>query len=219
MLTHELRGPRRRLIETLQANGIRDLAVLRAFDEVPRHLFVPTGVRHRAYEDAALPIGSGQTISQPSIHALYLDVLKLTGKERVLEIGTGSGFQTALLARLAAQVFTIERVAALMDRAKDVLREQQVNNVSFLVGDGTIGWREYGPYDAILVGAGSPTVPHPLIEQLAVGGRLLCPVGDRSKQEVVLVTRDASGVRTTVVTDARFVPLVGMHGWVDGTPP
>ncbi len=218
MITHELRGPRRRLIETLQANGIRDLAVLRAFDEVPRHLFVPTGVRHRAYDDAALPIGSGQTISQPSIHALYLDVLKLTGKERVLEIGTGSGFQTALLSRLAAQVFTIERVAALMERAKDVLRALQVNNVSYLVGDGTIGWREYGPYDAILVGAGSPTVPQPLIDQLAVGGRLLCPVGNKDKQEVVLVTRDVSGVRTTVVTDARFVPLVGTHGWVDGTP-
>ena len=218
MITHELRGPRRRLIETLQANGIRDLAVLRAFDEVPRHLFVPTGVRHRAYEDAALPIGSGQTISQPSIHALYLDVLKLNGKERVLEIGTGSGFQTALLARLAAQVFTIERVAALMERARDVLRAQQVNNVSFLVGDGTIGWREYGPYDAILVGAGSPTVPKPLIDQLAIGGRLLCPVGNKDKQEVVLVTRDISEVRMTVVTDARFVPLVGTHGWVDGTP-
>ncbi len=218
MITHELRGPRRRLIETLQANGIRDLAVLRAFDEVPRHLFVPTGVRHRAYDDAALPIGSGQTISQPSIHALYLDVLKLIGKERVLEIGTGSGFQTALLSRLAAQVFTIERVAALMERAKDVLRALQVNNVSYLVGDGTIGWREYGPYDAILVGAGSPTVPQPLIDQLAVGGRLLCPVGNKDKQEVVLVTRDVSGVRTTVVTDARFVPLVGTHGWVDGTP-
>ncbi len=217
-MQHELRGPRRRLIETLQANGIRDLSVLRAFDEVPRHLFVPTGVRHRAYEDAALPIGSGQTISQPSIHALYLDVLRLTGRERVLEIGTGSGFQTALLARLAAQVFTIERVAALMDRAKEVLRSLNVSNVSYLVGDGTIGWREYGPYDAILVGAGSPTVPQPLIDQLAVGGRLLCPVGDRAKQEVVLVTRDISGVTTTSITDARFVPLVGTHGWVDGGP-
>jgi protein-L-isoaspartate(D-aspartate) O-methyltransferase len=206
------------LIETLQANGIRDLSVLRAFDEVPRHLFVPTGVRHRAYEDAALPIGSGQTISQPSIHALYLDVLRLTGRERVLEIGTGSGFQTALLARLAAQVFTIERVVALMDRAKEVLRSLNVNNVSYLVGDGTIGWREYGPYDAILVGAGSPTVPQPLIDQLAVGGRLLCPVGDREKQEVVLVTRAISGVTTTSITDARFVPLVGTHGWVDGGP-
>ncbi len=218
MIQHELRGPRRRLIETLQANGIRDLSVLRAFDEVPRHLFVPTGVRHRAYEDEALLIGSGQTISQPSIHALYLDVLALTGKERVLEIGTGSGFQTALLARLAAQVFTIERVAVLMERAKDVLRALEVNNVSFLVGDGTIGWREYGPYDAILVGAGSPTIPQPLIAQLAVGGRLLCPVGNREKQEVVLVTRDISGVRTTVITDARFVPLVGTHGWMDGSP-
>ena len=206
------------MIETLQANGIRDLSVLRAFDEVPRHLFVPTGVRHRAYEDAALPIGSGQTISQPSIHALYLDVLRLTGRERVLEIGTGSGFQTALLARLAAQVFTIERVVALMDRAKEVLRSLNVSNVSYLVGDGTIGWREYGPYDAILVGAGSPTVPQPLIDQLAVGGRLLCPVGDRAKQEVVLVTRAISGVTTTSITDARFVPLVGTHGWVDGGP-
>jgi len=216
MMIHELRGPRRRLIETLQANGIRDLSVLRAFDEVPRHLFVPTGVRHRAYDDAALPIGSGQTISQPSIHALYLDVLRLTGRERVLEIGTGSGFQTALLARLAAQVFTIERVVALMDRAKEVLRGLAVNNVSYLVGDGTIGWREYGPYDAILVGAGSPTVPQPLIDQLAVGGRLLCPVGAREKQEVVLVTRDISGVTTSIIADARFVPLVGTHGWVDG---
>lgn len=215
-MIHELRGPRRRLIETLQASGIRDLAVLRAFDDVPRHLFVPTGVRHRAYDDAALPIGSGQTISQPSIHALYLDILGLTGRERVLEIGTGSGFQTALLARLAAQVFTIERVVALMDRAKEVLRGLQVNNVSFLVGDGTIGWREYGPYDAILVGAGSPEVPQPLIDQLAVGGRLLCPVGDRERQEVVLVQRDINGVRRSVVADARFVPLVGTHGWVDG---
>ncbi len=217
-MIHELRGPRRRLIETLQANGIRDLSVLRAFDEVPRHLFVPTGVRHRAYDDAALPIGSGQTISQPSIHALYLDVLGLTGRERVLEIGTGSGFQTALLARLAAQVFTIERVSALMDRAKEVLRGLSVNNVSYLVGDGTIGWREYGPYDAILVGAGSPTVPQPLIDQLAVGGRLLCPVGNRDKQDVVMVSRDISGVKTSVIADARFVPLVGTHGWVDGTP-
>ena len=218
MTVHDMRGPRRRLIETLQANGIRDLAVLRAFDEVPRHLFVPTGVRHRAYEDGALPIGSGQTISQPSIHALYLDVLGLTGKERVLEVGTGSGFQTALLARLAAQVFTIERVGALMDRAKEVLRSLQVNNVSYLVGDGTIGWREYGPYDAILVGAGGPVIPQPLVDQLAVGGRLLCPVGDRTKQEVVLVRRDISGLRTTSITDARFVPLVGTHGWVEGAP-
>lgn len=214
---HEMRGPRRRLIETLQANGIRDLAVLRAFDEVPRHLFVPTGVRHRAYEDAALPIGSGQTISQPSIHALYLDVLGLTGKERVLEVGTGSGFQTALLARLAAQVFTIERVGALMERAKEVLRSVGVNNVSYLVGDGTIGWREYGPYDAILVGAGGPVIPQPLVDQLAVGGRLLCPVGDREQQEVMLVRRDLSGLRTTPITGARFVPLVGTHGW-EGAP-
>jgi protein-L-isoaspartate(D-aspartate) O-methyltransferase len=215
-VAHELRGPRRRLIESLQANGIRDLAVLRAFDDVPRHLFVPSGVVHRAYEDAALPIGSGQTISQPSIHALYLDVLHLTGTERVLEVGTGSGFQTALLARLAAQVFTIERVPALMARAREVLKSQNITNVSFQVGDGTIGWREYGPYDAILVGAGSPVIPNPLVEQLAIGGRLLCPVGTREQQQVVLVTRDVTGTRTTVISDARFVPLLGTHGWMEG---
>jgi protein-L-isoaspartate(D-aspartate) O-methyltransferase len=218
MSTLELRGPRRRLIETLQAGGIRNLSVLQAFDEVPRHLFVPTGVRHRAYDDSALPIGSGQTISQPSIHALYLDALQLTGKERVLEIGTGSGFQTALLARLASQVFTIERVAPLMERARDVLRQVGAKNVNFLVGDGTVGWAQYAPYDAILVGAGGPRVPQPLIDQLAVGGRMLCPVGDRERQTLVLVTRSLHGVQQRELSDARFVPLVGEHGWSKGEP-
>src|SRR5687767_15608012 len=122
-------GARRRLVETLRERGIRDLAVLRAFDLTPRHLFVPTGVRHRAYEDTALPIGSGQTISQPSIHARYLEVLELTGNERVLEIGTGSGYQTALLGKLASQVFTIERIAPLLERAREVLQQVGITNV------------------------------------------------------------------------------------------
>jgi protein-L-isoaspartate(D-aspartate) O-methyltransferase len=137
----DLGGPRRRLIETLRERGINDLAVLRAFELTPRHLFVPTGIAHRAYEDAALPIGSGQTISQPSVHARYLQEIKFRGDERVLEIGTGSGYQTVLLAHLAGQVFSIERIGALLDRARDAIRESGVNNVSLLSGDGTMGWR------------------------------------------------------------------------------
>src|SRR5665647_594430 len=134
----EYRGARRRLVETLQQQGIRDLSVLHAIDKTPRHLFVPTGVRHRAYEDSALPIGNGQTISQPSIHARYLELLKLKGNEKVLEIGTGSGYQTALLSRLVSQVFTIERIAPLLEKAKEVLQQMGTNNVSYMLGDGTL---------------------------------------------------------------------------------
>jgi protein-L-isoaspartate(D-aspartate) O-methyltransferase len=209
----DLRGPRRRLIETLRTNGIVDEAVLRAFDEVPRHLFVPTGVRHRAYEDAPLPIGSGQTISQPSIHARYLQLLGLKGEERVLEIGTGSGYQTALLARLAAQVFSVERIPALLDRAREMLQALNIRNVSLLLGDGTLGWRDYAPYDAILVGAAAPDLPRPLADQLAEGGRMLVPIGDREEQVLVLVTRRGDEFDRTDVGTVRFVPLLGAHGW------
>jgi protein-L-isoaspartate(D-aspartate) O-methyltransferase len=169
----EYRGARRRLVSLLQDQGIKDLSVLHAIDEVPRHIFVPTAVRHRAYEDSALPIGSGQTISQPSIHARYLELLGLTGKEKVLEIGTGSGYQTALLAKLAAQVFTIERIGPLLERAKDILRQVGASNVSYMLGDGTLGWSQFAPYDAILVGAAAPEIPPAYVEQLAEGGRLL----------------------------------------------
>ena len=209
----ELRGPRRRLVETLRTNGITDAAILRAFDEVPRHLFVPSGVRHRAYEDAPLPIGSGQTISQPSIHARYLSLLELRGTERVLEIGTGSGYQTALLARLAEQVFSVERIPALLDRAREILQLLAIRNVSLLLGDGTIGWREYAPYDAILVGAAAPDVPRPLAEQLADGGRLLVPIGDREEQVLAVITRCGDTVQRRDVAPVRFVPLLGAHGW------
>ncbi len=211
------RGKRRRLLETLQANGISDLAVLRAFDETPRHLFVPTGVRHNAYEDTALPIGNGQTISQPSVHARSLELLRLTGHERVLEIGTGSGYQTVLLAHLAAQVFSVERVPALLDRAKEIIRECGVNNVSLLLGDGTLGWREYAPYDAIVVGAAAPEIPRPLLEQLKEGGRLLLPLGGRDEQMLVLVIRRGDGFEQRDITPVRFVPLLGAHGW-DSSP-
>lgn len=208
-------GARRRLIEALRAKGIADLAVLRAFDLVPRHLFVPTGVYHRAYEDTSLPIGNGQTISQPSTHARYLELLGLTGRERVLEIGTGSGYQTALLSHLAAQVFSIERVPALLDRARDVLRSAGVRNVSLLAGDGTLGWRDYAPYDAILVTAGSPSVPEPLAAQLADGGRLLIPLGGREEQTLTVVTRRGEAFEQRNVAPARFVPLLGTHGWAE----
>jgi protein-L-isoaspartate(D-aspartate) O-methyltransferase len=212
-LSSELRGPRRRLVEQLRASGVDDEGVLRAFDEVPRHLFVPTGVRHRAYEDAPLPIGSGQTISQPSIHARYLSLLALRGGERVLEIGTGSGYQTALLARLAEQVFSVERIPALLDRAREILQLIGARNVSLLLGDGTVGWRDYAPYDAILVGAAAPEVPRPLMEQLAEGGRLLVPVGDREEQVLALVTRRGTEFERREVAPVRFVPLLGAHGW------
>ena len=208
-------GYRARLVETLRAKGIRDLAVLKAFAETPRHLFVPDAVRHRAYEDAALPIGKGQTISQPYTQARYLEALRLRGRERVLEIGTGSGYQTALLAALAATVFSVERVQALALAAQGALREADVTNVSVLLGDGTLGWSAYAPYDAILVTAGGPDVPPPLVEQLAPGGRLLIPLGMRGAQTLTLVERVGTGVelRHTPLGTARFVPLLGEHGF------
>lgn len=206
-------GYRARLAETLRAQGIRDLAVLKAFAETPRHLFVPDAVRHRAYEDTALPIGAGQTISRPLTQARYLEALRLTGREKVLEVGTGSGYETALLGALAEQVFSVERVRALAEAALRTLRAAGVGNVSVLVGDGTLGWSAYAPYDAILVSAGGPEVPTPLLDQLATGGRLLIPLGAKGAQTLTLVERAAGGVRHTPLGDARFVPLVGEHGF------
>jgi len=206
-------GYRARLVEGLRAKGIRDLAVLRAFAETPRHLFVPQALRHRAYEDAALPIGNGQTISQPFTQARYLETLALTGKERVLEIGTGSGYQTALLAALADQVFTIERVRGLAETAQLALKAAAAANVSLLVGDGTLGWSAYAPYHAILVAAGGPEVPQPLVDQLTPRGRMIIPLGAKGAQTLTLVRRTASGTEITPLGTARFVPLVGEHGF------
>ena len=212
-LDGEMRGSRRRLVEALREKGIADLSVLRAFEQTPRHLFVPTGVRHRAYEDSALPIGNGQTISQPSIHARYLEVLRLTGREKVLEVGTGSGYQTVLLAHLAAQVFSIERIAPLMQSARENIARAGVRNVSLLTGDGTLGWREYAPYDAILVSAGSPTIPQPLVDQLGEGGRMLIPLGGQDVQTLVVLTRKQGNIVREDMLPVRFVPLLGQHGW------
>jgi protein-L-isoaspartate(D-aspartate) O-methyltransferase len=206
-------GYRSRLVETLQRKGIRDLAVLRAIGTVPRHLFVPESVRHRAYEDAALPIAGGQTISQPWVQARYLELAELTGRERVLEIGAGSGYQTALLALLADAVFAIERIPALAQSARSALEAAGIRNVTVLVGDGTLGWRPFAPYDAILVAAASPEVPAPLVEQLAPGGRLVIPLGDRSSQVLTVVQRVGDELRTSTVADVRFVPLLGQFGF------
>ena len=206
-------GYRAHLVETLQRKGIRDLAVLRAVRMVPRHLFVPESVRHRAYDDAALPIGSSQTISQPWVQARYLELLSLTGRERVLEIGTGSGYQTALLAMLCDAVFSVERIAGLAQRARETLAAADIRNVTVLVGDGTLGWRPFAPYDAILVAAASPEIPAPLVEQLAPGGRMVIPLGDRANQTLTLVRREGDGLRTTTVADVRFVPLLGEFGF------
>jgi protein-L-isoaspartate(D-aspartate) O-methyltransferase len=207
-------GYRARLVDALRAQGIQDLAVLRAFAETPRHRFVPAAQRHRAYEDVALPIGGGQTISRPLTQARYLEALRLTGHERVLEVGTGSGYQTALLGTVAAQVFSVERVRSLAEAAQAVLRDLGLASVSLLVGDGTLGWSAYAPFDAILVAAGGPDVPPPLVAQLAPGGRLLIPLGaEPGGQVLTLIERTADGVQRRPLGDARFVPLVGEHGF------
>jgi protein-L-isoaspartate(D-aspartate) O-methyltransferase len=206
-------GYRSRLVETLQQKGIRDLAVLRAVGTVPRHLFVPESVRHRAYDDVALPIGGGQTISQPWVQARYLELAALSGRERVLEVGAGSGYQTALLAVLADSVFAVERIASLAQSARAALEAAGIRNVTVLVGDGTLGWRPFAPYDAILVAAASPEIPAPLMEQLAPGGRLIIPLGDRHSQVLTLAQRVGDEVRISTVADVRFVPLLGEFGF------
>jgi protein-L-isoaspartate(D-aspartate) O-methyltransferase len=206
---------RRALIERIREKGIDDLEILRAFDLVPRHEFVPQAVWHRAYEDAPIPIGFGQTASQPSLQALYMQLLELRPQDRVLEIGTGSGFQTAVLAQLVQQVYSVERVRELAVRAREILEKLRISNVALLVGDGTIGWRRYAPYDAILVAAGGPEVPEPLLDQLAMGGRMLIPVGSRDAQRLMLVRRTPNDVVYEEVLDCKFVPLLGRFGWAE----
>lgn len=200
---------RRQLIEHLQASGVDDLTLLHAFDQVPRHLFVPELFQARAYADEALPIGHGQTISRPSTHALYLKALALRGPERVLEIGTGSGFQTALLATLAERVYSIERIPELARAARTRIEELGFTNVLIRSGDGSYGWRRYAPFDAILVTAGAPGVPPPLIDQLSEGGRMLIPLGNSEEQELHVITRRAGRTTDEMIARVRFVELKG----------
>jgi len=206
-------GYRTHLVNELQAKGIRDMAVLRAVAQVPRHLFVPPSLLHRAYEDSALPIAAGQTISQPWVQARYLELAQLTGRERVLEIGTGSGYQTALLALLAGTIFSVERLPDLARSARAALDAAGLRNVSVMVGDGTLGWRPYAPYDVILVSAASPQVPQPLIDQLAEGGRLIIPLGDRENQQLTALRRQGDQLTRERLSDVRFVPLLGQFGF------
>ncbi len=206
---------RRALINRLQERGIRDMNVLQAFDRVPRHLFVPQAVAFRAYEDHPIPIGFGQTASQPSLQALYMQLLEIGPNDKVLEIGTGSGFQTAVLSHLADRVYSVERIRELATRAREVLDGMRMSNVAILVGDGTIGWSRYAPYDAILVAAGGPEIPQPLLEQMAEGGRMLVPVGTREAQRLVLVRRRGGQWFYEDVLDCTFVPLLGRFGWAE----
>jgi protein-L-isoaspartate(D-aspartate) O-methyltransferase len=208
---------RRRLIEEIRGRGIEELELLRLFDEVPRHLFLPEAIWHRAYEDSPLPIGYGQTASQPSLQAHTLSLLRPRSTDRVLEIGTGSGFLTALLARMTERVYSVERVRELSQRARQVIEGMGFLNAAFLVGDGTIGWRKYAPFQVIVVSAAGPSVPPALLDQLAEGGRMLIPVGGREVQELVLVRRTGGRVVQEVVGDrVTFVPLMGSFGWTDG---
>lgn len=208
-------GYRSQLVETLQVKGIHDMAVLRAIGTVPRHRFVPELLRHRAYEDAALPIGAEQTISQPYVQARSCELLRLTGRERVLEIGTGSGYQTALLSMLVETVFSIERIPELARHAHEVLRELGYANVTVHHGDGTLGWKSLSPFDAIVVAAASPVIPKPLVDQLVPSGRLVIPIGDRDAQVLTLVTRhpEGAGFDEQAISDVRFVPLLGEFGF------
>ncbi len=207
-------GYRRKLIEDIRARGIDDLEMLQLFDRVPRHLFLPEGVWPRAYEDAPIPIGFGQTASQPSLQAYYLSLLRPGPEDTVLEIGTGSGYMTALLALMANRVYSVERVRELSQRARKALDALELRNVALMVGDGTIGWRKYAPFDVVVVSAAAPRVPSALVDQLGEGGRMLIPVGSLESQELVLVRRDSEEVTEEVVAgDCTFVPLLGRFAW------
>ncbi|HEY8122022.1 MAG TPA: protein-L-isoaspartate(D-aspartate) O-methyltransferase [Myxococcota bacterium] len=207
-------GARRRLALKLAADGIRDARVLEAIASVPRHLLIADALCHQAYEDVAIPIGEGQTISAPGIVAAMTQALELTGKESVLEIGTGSAYQAAILARLAQRVISVERIPALATRARTALDRLGVTNVVVYLGDGTRGRPADGPFDAILVTAGGPEIPAPLLAQLAPGGRLVGPFGARGAQTLVRVRRARDGRFSEEALGAcRFVDLIGEHGF------
>jgi protein-L-isoaspartate(D-aspartate) O-methyltransferase len=207
--------PRARMVEYLQTHyKIKDVRVLGAMNIIPRHKFVPDALRSQAYKDNALPIAGGQTISQPFIVARMTELLELKGRERVLEIGAGSGYQTAVLATIARKVFAIERLPNLFASAKEILARLGFRNISFRCEDGTNGWEFYAPFDAILVAAGGPVLPKPLLDQLEIGGRLVIPIGENQKtQRLIRVTRTEKELVTEDFGPCAFVPLIGSHGW------
>jgi protein-L-isoaspartate(D-aspartate) O-methyltransferase len=193
--------------------GIKDPRVLDAMRRVPRHLFARESNLYSAYDDMALPIGEGQTISQPYMVAIMTELLALKGTEKVLEIGTGSGYQGAVLAELANKVYTIERVAVLAERAAEKFRSLNYENISVKTGDGTLGWPEKAPFDRIIITAASPKIPDPLMEQLAMNGMLVIPLGSRFSQQLMKITKTERGLVQEYHTPCVFVPLIGEHGW------
>jgi len=195
------------------ARGIKDQRVIAAMRKVPRHLFVEEALQGQAYSDHPLPIGDKQTISQPYMVALMTEALALTGKEKVLEIGTGSGYQAAILAECAAKVFSIERIRSLAIRARKLLLDLGYFNVEIKFTDGTVGWNDESPFDAIMVTAGAPDIPQPLIDQLKVGGRMAIPVGDVNIQDLIRITKTEDGIKKEDFGGCRFVKLIGKHGW------
>lgn len=205
---------RRKMVETqIAARGIRDPRVLQVMREIPRHLFVDEGMWDQAYQDHPLPIGEKQTISQPYMVALMTEAAAPTPNDKVLEIGTGSGYQTAILASLCKWVYSVERIRSLAMKARKVLDQLRLYNVSIKVGDGSEGWEEYAPYNAIIVTAGAPEVPKPLKEQLADGGRLIIPVGDRFSQVLYKIVKRGNEFLQEDLGGCRFVDLVGKYGW------
>jgi len=199
--------------EQIVSMGIKDPGVIAAMKKVPRHLFVEEALQGQAYSDHPLPIGEKQTISQPYMVALMTEALQLKRNERVLEIGTGSGYQAAVLAELVEKVFSIERIRSLAIRARQLLYGLGYFNVEIKIFDGTYGWMEESPFDAIMVTAGSPDIPYPLIDQLAVGGRLVIPVGNTYAQDLMRVTKTAEGIMKENLGGCRFVKLIGKYGW------
>ncbi|HKY64153.1 MAG TPA: protein-L-isoaspartate(D-aspartate) O-methyltransferase [bacterium] len=205
---------RKRMVrEQLLDRGIRDERILQAFLKVPRHCFVEPGLQPMAYNDHPLSIGSGQTISQPYIVAYMLEALRLKPTDRVLEVGTGCGYQTAILAELVDQVYSIERLSELLLKARKNLKALGYRNITLKLGDGTLGWPEQAPFDAIVVAAGSPQVPRPYLEQSSESGRLIVPVGDEWSQELVLMRRETTGWVREKLSGCRFVKLKGRHGF------
>ncbi len=205
----------RRLRRQLEARGIRDSRVLDVIEHTRRHLFVPQKIQSSAYDDNAFPIGCGQTISQPYIVALMTEALQLQGHETVLEIGTGSGYQTAILAELCNHVVTVERIQELSNRAQSVLGRLAFTNIEFHLGDGTLGYRELTPYEGILVSAAAPEVPAPLFNQLAMGGKLVIPIGNESIQELQSIEKQKDAPMIQNLCSCRFVKLIGEVGWSD----
>ena len=207
-------GQRRKMVEEqLVERGVKDLRLLEAMSRVPRHLFAQDSLQHRAYGDTPLPIGENQTLSQPYIVGAMTEALELKGEERVLEIGTGSGYQTAIIAELARQVFTIERLNNLSRKAQKILEGLNYMNIVFKMFDGTYGWPDQAPFDAILITASAREIPESLIKQLGDGGRLVAPIGETDKQKLVVLTKKGDGVSRKNLGDCKFVPLIGKYGW------